>query len=433
MHFDRLKWDIRRSGNKAKQWFLDRGKIVRTIGLFACGIFLLIFLLGFVPFSNQVLKIKVERILKESFVDSCTIDKMTIALWTGVSVKNITCAWRDPSGSSYCCSIPEAGVSYHALPIIFKHLIIKNITLQKPRLTCNVPATPAAPIVPHERFSLDKFSDALAGFPYTVFVRNITLSKACVLVTQKRDAIMDCRGIGLSMKIGLDRDIALDGACEADTVSLLGAWRLTRLKAGLTVKGLAVVLDNCRAECYGGKISLKARADLARGALEELGIVVSHVKLDQWYADEKIGPGKLSGKLDASMDFQPGMVCLDSLKARGTIKIMGVAASDLPLQKNLIVALMVPKLAAMHFSKISSDLDLKKGKIYTENIKGEGDPMDFKADGWVDMNGYFSERVNAEFSGEFMSTHPAAFPEIAAARGRRSRQAGVYLQRIGNV
>ena len=409
MHFDRLKWDIKRSGKNVKQWFLDRGKIARTIGLFICGIFLLIFLLGFVPFSNQVLKIKVERILKESFVDSCTIDKLTIALWTGVSVKNITCAWRDPSGASYCCSIPEADVSYHALPIIFKHLIIKNIMLEKPRLTCNVPATPAAPIVPHERFSLDKFSDAMAGFPYTVFVRNVTLSKARILVTQKRDAILDCRGIGLSMKIGLDRDIALDGACEADTVSLLGAWRLIRLKAGLTVKGLAVVLDNCMAECYGGKISLKARADLARGVLEELGIVVSHVKLDQWYADEKIGPGKLSGKLDASMDFQPGMLCVDSLKARGTIKITGVAASDLPLQKNLIVVIAVPRLAAMHFSKISTDLDLKKGKIYTENIKGEGDPMDFKADGWVDLNGYFSEHVNAEFSGEFTSTLPQLF------------------------
>jgi hypothetical protein len=136
---------------------------------------------------------------------------------------------------------------------------------------------------------------------------------------------------------------------------------------------------------------------------------VSHVKLDQWYADEKAGPGRLSGKLDASMDFQSGPLCMDSLKARGRILVTGVAASDLPLQKNLLVALMVPKLAAMHFSRISSDLDLKKGKIYTENVKGEGDPMEFKADGWVDMDGYFSERITAEFTGEFMSALPPFF------------------------
>jgi hypothetical protein len=410
MHFDRLKWDMKRSGKNAIRWLREQGKIARTVGLVGSGILLFIILLGFVPFSNQVLKIKVERILKESFVDSCTVDKLTITLWTGVSVKNIRCAWHDPSGVLYTCAVPEAGVSYHVLPIIFKHLIIKNIMLEKPRLTCIVPAAPALPpTAPHEQFSLDKFSDALAGFPYTVFIKNITLSKARIFVTQKRNTIMDCRGLGLSMKIGLDRSIALDGACEADSVCLLEAWHLTRLKAGLKIRGLKVTLDNCKAECYGGRISARAGADLTRSTLDELGIAVSHVKLDQWYADEKAGPGRLTGKLDASMDFQPSMLCVDSLKASGTIKITGVAASDLPLQKNLIVVLAVPRLATMHFSKISSDLDLKNGKIFTENIKGEGDPMDFKADGWVDMDGRFSERVNAEFSGEFMRTLPPLF------------------------
>jgi hypothetical protein len=109
------------------------------------------------------------------------------------------------------------------------------------------------------------------------------------------------------------------------------------------------------------------------------------------------------------MDFRPSLLCVDSLKASGAIKITGVAASDLPLQKNLIVVIAVPKIATMRFSRISSDLDLKNGKIFTENIKGEGDPMDFKADGWVDMDGRFSERVNAEFSGEFMRTLPSLF------------------------
>ena len=409
MHFDTLKWDIKRSCKKAMQWICGWGKIARTLGFIAFGILMLIFLLGFVPFSNQALKIKVERILKETFVDSCTIEKLTITLWTGVSVKNISFAWRDPSGASYGCSVPRASVSYHVLPIIFKHLIIKNITLETPCITCDVPSAPVVSNTPHEQFSLDKLSDALAGFPYTVFVRNIALSKARVLVTQKRATVMDCKGIGLSMKIRLDRSIALDGACEADSICLLDAWRLTRLKAGLRIKGLAVMLDNCRAECYGGRISVKAMVDMAQGTLEECGFSVSHVKLDQWYADEKAGPGRLSGKLDASMDFQSGPLCMDSLKARGRILITGVAASDLPLQKNLLVALMVPKLAAMHFSRISSDLDLKKGKIYTENVKGEGDPMEFKADGWVDMDGYFSERINAEFTGEFMRALPPFF------------------------
>jgi hypothetical protein len=406
MHFEQLKWDIKRSGKKAVQWLRERGKTARTIGLFSCGILMLVLLLGFVPFSNRGLKIQVERILKESFVDSCAIDKLTITLWTGVSVKNIRFAWRDPSGASYSCCVPRAGVSYYALPVLFKRLIIKNITLERPRLTCNIPAAPIAPPAPPRPFSMDKLSDALAGFPYAVFVRNITLSKARVVVVQKHSTLMDCKGLGLSMKIGLDRSIALEGACEADSICLIDAWRLTRLKAGIRVSGLAVTLDNCRAECYGGRISAKASADLAQGTLEQCGVSVSRVKLDQWYADEKAVPGRMSGKVDASMDFERCPLRLDSLKAKGRILAAGVAASDLPLQKNLLVALMVPKLAAMHFSRISSDLVLEKGKIYTENVKGEGDPMDFKADGWVDMDGYFSERINAEFSGEFMRTLP---------------------------
>ena len=409
MHFDRLKWDIKRNWKKARQWLSERGKTARKIGFFMMGVLVLVFLLGFVPFSNQALKTKVERILKESIVDSCSIDKLTITLWTGVSVKNIRCAWRDPSGASYCCSIPRAVVSYHVLPILFKRLIIKNITLERPQFTCNLPSAPTTPGAPHEGFSFDKLSDALAGFPYTVFVRNITLFKARVLVTQKRETVLDCRGIGLSMKVGVDRSIALDGAFDADTVGLLDAWHLTRFKARLSVKGPRVTLASCKAESYGGKINVNARANLAAGALEDLGIAVSRVKLDQWYSDEKAGPGRLTGKLDASMDFSRSALCVDSLAAKGKIKITGVTASDLPLQKNLIVVLAVPKLTTMRFSRISSDLDLKKGKIYTENVTGEGDPMDFKADGWVDLNGYFSERINAEFSGEFMGSLPPFF------------------------
>lgn len=409
MRFDRLKWDLKRSGKKALRWLRGQRKTARTIGFFIVGIFALVFLLGFFPFSNRALKIKVERILKESFVDSCAIDKLTITLWTGISAKNIQCAWHDPSGASYGCSIPAARASYQVLPILFKRLIIKNITLERLRLSSAVPSAPMFPNVSHERFSLDRLSDALAGFPYTVFIRNVTLSKARVLVTQKRKTVVDCRGIGLTMKIGFDRRVTLDGRCEADSMGLLGAWRVTRLKAGLTVRGTKATVANCKAECYGGKISVKAAVDLEQGVLDELGITVSHVNLDQWYADEKPAPGRLTGSLDAFMNFRPSVLCVDSLKAGGRITITGIAAFDLPLQKNLIVVLTVPKLAAMHFSKISSDLDLDKGKIFTENIIGEGDPMDFKADGWVDMEGRFSEHVDAEFSGEFMRMVPSLF------------------------
>ena len=406
MQFDRLRFDARRKARKFVQWLLGRGKIFRTVALCFAGLLMVVFVLGFVPFSSPILKQKVETIIKESFAESCSIEKLTITLWAGVTVKKVQCAWRDPTGVFYTCLIPEAGISYHALPLIFKQLIIKNITLEQPRFMCKLPAQPLGADKPRGPFSIDKFTDALAGFPYRVLISNITLSKARLSVTQERSVIMDCKGVGLSMKVGFDRGLTLKGSCGADSVALIDAWHATDLRAGITINGPRIALNDCKADCYGGRVSFKAAADLSRSLLENASIAAAHIKLDRWYADEKAGPGRLSGKLDMSMTFEQSALDLDSLKARGTAAITNVAANDLPIQKNLLVNLAVPKLATMHFSKISSDLQLGKGKIYNEKTRGEGDPMDFAAAGRVDMKGYFSERINAEFSGDFMRTLP---------------------------
>ncbi|MDD5675403.1 MAG: AsmA-like C-terminal region-containing protein [Chitinivibrionales bacterium] len=378
-----------------------RHPILKSILIGLGALFTIVFIAGFIPVSNPALKEKAVQILKKNFVDSCSIEDLTITLWTGVSLKKIECARRDVTGAAFSCSIPRLSVSYHLFPLLFKYCVIKKIALQDPRVRCNLPAAQNGGRPPPEQFSFDKIAGMLAAFPYTVIVRSISLSNADISVMRKRAALVVLKGINLELKVALRRAVTLTGQCAIKNVTVMGQWQAATLTARFQVAGFQAVIDECNAALYGGGLELQGALDLKEGVLQNAKVAVSHLKIEGLYAAAKAGPGRVAGTLDAAMNFGRSPLIADSLKAKGSIKIINCSASDLPLQKSLSVLMALPQLSAIKFSTITSEVSLSKGRIYTPDLKGLGEPLDFTAQGWVDLNGYLSEQVEAVFSSEF--------------------------------
>jgi hypothetical protein len=175
----------------------------------------------------------------------------------------------------------------------------------------------------------------------------------------------------------------------------------------VSIKDMEAEVDKCHAYIYGGDLSINGNVNLAEAYLNRLNLSLENLKLDDWYHSTGIGQGNLTGKVDAVMKMAPCKLDFDSLVGKGWIRMTNVGAHNIPLQKNLLLLLVIPKLSVMNFSRITSDFALGNGKLYTPNCKGKGDPFDFNSNGWVSADGKLSENVEGVFSKEFVSCLPS--------------------------
>jgi hypothetical protein len=383
---------------------IRRRKTFVVVLLICLVLLLCVIVVGFIPFSNAALKSKVERLLEESINGDCSIDGLKITAWTGISATNVK--YRSHDGNRASCVFPRIGVSYFLLPLIFKQLIIKNISVEKPELRFDLPPTDSRGKKTTEIFSLSAITRVLATVPYTIFVRNISILDAHAIVVSHSKTIAEGKAISIFMKVGLKRELTLDGRISVAEIALSGNLRVSQCKSSFRLRGMNVFLDDFRSVCYGGSLSARGAADLSEGMLNSLTIALRDAKLNEWNPAPKKADGTVNGKLDVSIDFDKSALGLDSLKGKGRLTATDVVAQGTSLQKSLVLLLFIPKLATLSFSKIHTDLSLAKGKIHTGNFYGKGDPMDFTADGWIDLKENFSERIEGTFSADFSRNLP---------------------------
>ncbi len=372
-------------------------------GLLAC-----IIVVGFIPFSNTALKNKAEQLLKESLSGQCAIGKLKITLWKGVIIQDVRYRSFDAEKGSLeiSCTVPRITVSYILIPLLFKHLIVNTISLEKPEITIGLPEPDSRKNKQSEAFSIAAFSRVLATVPYTVLVRNISISDARVNVGQNGREYFAGKGMDFSLKVGLNRELTLDGRLGVSEMLLFKTCRLTNGKASVRVKGSNVTVHDCRATVYGGELSVKGEADLNGSIVRSLSLSLTDMKLEEWQHESGTGKAEVTGKIKASVDCDESALSLDSLRGKGWVRASGVSARGTSLQKSLVLRLAIPKLETLKFSTIYTDLNIKNGKMATRNFHGKGDPLDFSADGWVDFKGRFFERIDGVFSADFTRSLP---------------------------
>jgi len=99
-------------------------------------------------------------------------------------------------------------------------------------------------------------------------VKNISVEEGTVSVEQKGQGIIASSGINIRMRIGYAKTLTLAGKASAQRLTLAGLWDVENVRASLHVSDLAVVLENCRGEFYGGNCVASGEADLGENILE---------------------------------------------------------------------------------------------------------------------------------------------------------------------
>jgi hypothetical protein len=394
--------------NKIQSFVQRRRRAITAFLLVCLGLIMCVIILGFVPFSSAALKNKVEGLLKESLNGQCTIDKLNITLWKGIVLSDVQYRYNDQRKSQLrlLCTFPRITVSYFLIPVIFKHLIINKISFENPIVSIECPDPAVLRETPPEVVSIAAIKRVIATLPYTVLVRSFSITNAQVTYLKDKSVLAGGKGVELSLTIGLDHGLVLNGRLSASDLTIMDNYRFTGCKASIRIKGTEVFLQDCRASFYGGALSIKGAVDLTGNTVNSLLVSLTDLKLEEWYRAQGQGKGELSGTMNAFMALDKSKFAVDSLRGKGWVKATAVSTHGTSLQKNLVLRLIIPKLETLKFSKIYSDLVVKNGAIYTGNFYGKGDPVDFKADGLIKMNGQLSERIEGVFSADFSNGLP---------------------------
>lgn len=387
----------------------------------------LIIIAGFVPFSNAMLREKAVRMLEQSSGASCSMQRFSLTPWLGFSMDGLALTKKDRQ-AMWQASIPHVRMSYRILPLLFRCVVIKDFALENPQIRLVLPTFPRQNQAQEKVFDIQDLKQRLAGLPFTVTMKNISTEEGTVSVEQKGQGILSGSGISVRMRIGYAKTLTLAGKASAKRLTLSGLWDLENVHTSLRVSDLDVVLEHCRGDFYGGKCIASGEADLGENVLEGFRAELSHVNLTKLYQASRIRQGQCDGRLDAKVEFGRSMLAPDSLKGRGRVALSKVSVHDLPLQSSLIVFVAIPQIRNITFSKISTSLEIRNGKVFTPDIQGDGDPIDIRADGWVAFDGYFSHKLEGIFSRELVSSFHRVIANSLddAPDGRKSFKCTVY-------
>lgn len=363
----------------------------------------LIIIAGFVPFSNAMFREKAVRMLEQSSGASCSMQRFCLTPWLGFSMEGLALIKKDRQ-SMWQVSIPRVRMSYRILPLLFRRVVIRDIFLEKPQIRFVLPLSPRQNQAQESAFTLQDIKQMLAGLPFTVAVRNISVEEGAVSVEQKGQGLFAGAGITARMRIGYAKTLTLAGKASAQRLTLYGLWDVENIHTSLRVSDFDVVLEHCRGDFYGGKCIASGEADLGENVLEGFRAELSHVNLTKLYQASRIRQGQCDGRLDAKVEFGRTMLAPDSLKGRGRVALSKMSVRDLPLQNSLIVFVAVPQIRNVTFSKISTSLEFRDGRVFTPDIRGNGDPLDIRADGWIAFDGTISEKMDGVFSRELVGS-----------------------------
>lgn len=138
---------------------------------------------------------------------------------------------------------------------------------------------------------------------------------------------------------------------------------------------------------YGGSLTLEASADLAE---EQIPVKISggieKLNLAKFRQERNILNEYLAGELSAAFEARGPIADLDQLKGKGSLSIIDGYLWQWRIIEGIWGALLIPEFKDVVFTEAQADFLIQNRKILSENIHLEGNTMDLKGRGWIDLS-----------------------------------------------
>jgi hypothetical protein len=263
--------------------------------------------------------------------------------------------------------------------------------------------------------------------PFLDAIKRMALIDGEVVLYVDKDELVKLSGLVVDCGIVVGKKPMIDGSISAKSSFVCGMWKTGRISGHLRLNEALFKISDLVIPAYDGKIALDGSVDLEHEKLNATTVTVSNLSCALAYADMVAHPGAVDGRLFGSIVLGPCPLTPGDFVGKGAITLKDVRISDLPLQKSLFVALILPEMSKISFSSITTNIALTSEKIFNTKTIGTGEPLSFTTQGWITIPGSLSQQATCSFSSHFSNKMPPFVRNSldVAPEGGRSFSVGV--------
>jgi len=383
---------------------MNRGHKVEKIAALSLLVFSLALLAGFLPVRLAPLNRAVEGVLKNAGADSVAVGGVSVILWRGVRVKDLTAHKRISAKEDYTAHIARADVSCNLFGMGFTLLTKPNIFKSERDLFREAYHKPLelvgdACVLASSFGSLKKIALRDAGIRFTQYKGKAGAEAVPGVSIDGVSAVVAAKGRG--------RKRALNGNVSVKSAAVPSIAAIDDFRVKLRVADGRLNLTDGSGGIFGGEINVEASIDIDGSRFTSGNARITGLGLEKYCAGTDFTPGVLGGNVDIDVQIEDGSsAVLDSIRAKGSFKAANLSAANIGLQKTQAVNQLSKELRTLEFAEVLGDYQLEGGKIIFSEITAAGDILSFKSTGWAGFDGKLVQNFEGEFSPEFTKKLP---------------------------
>ncbi len=374
------------TSRQKKRPFFDPFKYLEWMASLLFAAIVAVLIAGFFPLSYPLFNRYVHSITSKSPLGTCTVGKIKVALWKGITLYDV-----------HACKSAEDGFKY-------------EVDLSRIRINCNVINLMQKWVQIKEKYQLinSSFSQEAKKDVYSVIdqllrfaaqyeqINSICIDGKTVKITKRDIPLISAERFSL--------DVFREQEKSKITELYIDAAELVYLNNDFTFLRVNCFFDNgildigrCRARAFDGKVKINTRLDLIKKRMHDFTLNATDLNLEKITASANM-QSCVSGSMDIDLNLVSSSLELDSVRGKGVIHLSEISVWETPVQRALAELLENPDFKRLSFSRVRADFDIRHRDTIRTDIAGSGEVLDFKSSGMLNMKGGINQHVDASLS-----------------------------------
>lgn len=273
---------------------------------------------------------------------------------------------------------------------------------------------------------LSKRIEGFLGSSVGKSLKNASFSDMRITRITKDSSLVFADGIDLEILHPAHVDQPLSGQLKLRDGKLFGGTTRT-FTADIELLHDRITFSKITGKYLEGKLRGMMRIDLDRPFIDTASLKGAGWNLEEIYGTGRDIEGTVKGSMDIEVHVQRSRIHPDSVRASGSISLNRVRMRDLPIQKKLFVALLLPEFEELKFDRINADFQFSEGTFRSDDLKAKGDPLDFSSKGWISYKGFCDQYVTGTLEKTYVEGLP---PVVRSSLETDSRGRGAFACRV---
>lgn len=341
---------------------------------------------GFFPVSHPLLTKYAHSLIDKSTLDTCTVGKVKLVLWKGVTLYDVHASELAENGFKYELKLSRIRINCNVLTVMQKWPQIKK-KYQLFRSSFSQGANKGACVVIDRVLRFAAQSEHIKSI--CIDGKTMKISKRdAPFISAERFSFDIFREQEKPQNIELDLD-------AAGFVYLKNEF--TFLKVNGLFDNSFLDIRRCRAKAFNGKVKINTRLDLSKKRMHDFTLNATGLNLDKMLLSGNM-QRCVSGNMDIDMNLASSSLELDSVQGKGVINLSEVSVWETPVQRALVELLENPDFNRLSFSRVKTNFDILDRNTIRTDISGSGETLDFKSSGMLNLKGGLNQQVDAALS-----------------------------------